>query len=123
MLAGRTVLIVEAQYLIALDLQNSLDDKAPARTVIAQDPGHARHLANDWRDCALAIIEVERELSDNIALVRELLARGIAVIVLTADADLRQSLNWFADVPVLLKPVPTEAVTAAIAAVICSQKV
>lgn len=121
MLAGRTVLIVEAQYLIALDLQNSLEDLAAGKVVIAQDPAHAQDLAGQWAGCTLAVIEVERDLSEHIALIGALLRSGIPVIGLTADPDLRQHLKWLADTPILLKPVPSEIVTAAIAAVL-SQK-
>lgn len=121
MLAGRTVLIVEAQYLIALDLQNSLEDLAAGEVVIAQDPAHAQDLAGQWTSCTLAIIEVERDLSEHIALAGALLRSGIPVIGLTADPDLRRHINWLADTPILLKPVPSEIVTAAIAAVL-SQK-
>jgi DNA-binding NarL/FixJ family response regulator len=121
MLAGQTVLIVEAQYLIALDLQNSLDDLAPGKVVIAQDPVHAKEIEHDWSDCTLAIVEIERELAQSVAFAGELVRNGVPVIVLTADPDLHQSLNWWAGTQILLKPVPAENVTAAVAAVIADQ--
>lgn len=121
MLAGRTVLIVEAQYLIALDLQNSLDDFTPGKIVIAQDPAHAREKADDWADCAVAIVEIERELADNVAFAGELVRRGLPLVVLTADPDLQHKLNWWAGAPILLKPAPSERVAAAVAAACTSQ--
>ena len=122
MLSGRTLLIVEAQYLIALDLQHTLDHLGPDKIVIALNPGHARELAGDWANCDLAIVEVERELPDHIALVGELLRKGIPVIGLTADSDLQRHLNWFAGTPILLKPAPSEHTLAALASLFEPQK-
>ena len=121
MLSGRTVLIVEAQYLIALDLQNTLDALDPEKVVIAQNPGHARELAEDWANCALAIVEVERELPEHIALVGELQRKGVPVIGLTADVDLQRHLN-FTGTPILLKPTPSEHTLALIAELFETQK-
>lgn len=122
MLSGHTVLIVEAQYLIALDLQNTLDPLGPGKVIIAQNPGHAKDIAADWLDCRLAIIEVERELPEHIALVGELLRKGIPVIGLTADSDLQQHLNWFAGTPILLKPAPSERTLALVTGLFSAQK-
>lgn len=122
MLSGRTVLIVEAQYLIALDLQDALDHLAPGKVVIAQDPSHARELAEDWRNCGLAIIEVERELHGHIALVGELLRRGIPVIGLTADPELARHVDWFAGTPTLLKPASSQSILALLDDLFAAQK-
>jgi DNA-binding response OmpR family regulator len=69
----------------------------------------------------LAIVEIERELAQSVAFAGELVRNGVPVIVLTADPDLHQSLNWWAGTQILLKPVPAENVTAAVAAVIADQ--
>lgn len=122
MLSGHTVLIVEAQYLIALDLQNTLDPLHPGKVIIAHNPAHAKDLTADWRDCRLAIIEVERELPEHISLVGELLRKGIPVIGLTADSNLQQHLNWFAGTPLLLKPAPSEHTLALVADLVGAQK-
>ena len=110
MLSGQTALIVEAQYLIALDLQITLEDIGVGKVVIAQNPAHAHEMAQDWLDCGLAIVEVERELPEHVALVGELLRRNIRVIGLTADSDLPQHLSWLATTPILLKPASSESV-------------
>jgi len=120
MLFGRTVLIVEAQYLIALDLQHTLEDLAPGNVIIAQNAQDARQKAAST--CEVAIVEVETNLSDNIALVGELLRQGVPVIALTADSDLQQNLNWFSDTPILLKPAPADRVLAAIGELRMPQK-
>lgn len=122
MLSGRTVLIVEAQYLIAMDLQNTLDDLAAGKVIIAQDPVHARELAPDWSDCGLAIVEVERELPEHIAFIGELLREGVPVIGLTADSELEKHLNWLSGTPILLKPAPSERMLALISDLLGPQK-
>lgn len=122
MLSGRTVLIVEAQYLIALDLQNTLDPLGPGRVVIAQDAIHAREIAQDLSECGLAIIEVERELPEHISLVGELRRMGVPVIGLTADSDLERHLNWFSGTPILLKPAPSESMLAMLSDLFQTQK-
>ncbi|KRA97382.1 hypothetical protein ASD83_09585 [Devosia sp. Root685] len=116
------MLIVEAQYLVALDLQHTLDQLGPGKVVIALNPGHARELAKDWVNCDLAIVEVERELPEHIALIGELLRKGIPVIGLTADSGLQRHLNWFAGTPILLKPAPSERTLAVLASLFASQK-
>lgn len=116
MLAGQTVLVVEAEYLIALDIQTSLEDLAAGEVIIAQSAPHAREmLGEDWHRYSLAIIEVERGLPDNMNFAGELGRRGVSVIVLTADAELHKTLS--PGIPILQKPVPSEALTAAVAAV------
>lgn len=121
MLSGQTALIVEAQYLIALDLQITLEDLGAGKVVIAQDPAHAREMAQDWLDCSLAIVEVERELRDHIALVGQLLRRNIRVVGLTADSDLPRHLSWFPTTPILLKPASSESVISTLSALFVDQ--
>ena len=118
MLCGQTALIVEAQYLIALDMGQTLEDVVACKFVIAQDADHAGKFSTDWAEYGLAIVEVEQNLPRHIALVGELLRRRIPVIVVTADADLAGKLNWFPAIPILVKPVSTDGITAAIAAVL-----
>jgi len=121
MLSGQTALIVEAQYLIALDLQITLEDLGVDKVVIAQNPAHAREMAQDWADCSVAIVEVERELPEHLALIGELLRRNIHVIGLTADSDLPLNLNWLATTPILLKPASSESVVKALSDLLAAQ--
>lgn len=118
MLCGQTALVIEAQYLIALDMGHTLEHFAACRVVIAQDVDHAQELSSHWAECGLAIVEIERNLPRQIAFVGELLRRNIPVIAITADADLPGKLGWFLGVPVLVKPVPADSITAAVAAVL-----
>jgi DNA-binding NtrC family response regulator len=114
MLSGRTVLIVESQFLIALDLQDSLERLQPAKTVIAHNAAHAEELRDEWSDCSLAIVEVERERPDQVALVGELVRRNVLIVGITADSDLPRTLNWLQGTPILSKPVQAEDLESAI---------
>lgn len=122
MLSGRTILIVEAQYLIAFDLQTTLEDLNPAQIVLARDAVHAGEMLDTLADCHLAIVEVERELPAHISLIAELRRRGADVIGLTADPALPQNLAGMRDMQVLLKPVPTDRVLDAVGKLQKSQK-
>lgn len=122
MLKGQTTLIVEAQYLIALDLQATLEDLSSAHVLIARDPSQAAELTTLLSDVDLAIVEVERNLPANVQFVAELFRQGIPVIGVTADQELPKSLNWLSGVPLLLKPTPSDRIIDAIEVVQPSQK-
>jgi len=118
MLSGRTALIVEAQYLIALDLENLLAPFSPETINIAQNAAKAMEQRSSWQDCALAIVEVERDLPEQIAFIGELQRDGVAVIGLTADMSLPQRVNWLAGTSILVKPVRSDDFVAAVESVL-----
>ncbi|WP_156352214.1 MULTISPECIES: hypothetical protein [unclassified Devosia] len=118
MLKGQTALIVEAQYLIALDIQATLEDLSSPRVLIAQDPAFIEELAVPFSEIGLAIVEIERNLPSNLQLIGDLVRQGIPVIGVTADQDLRKSINWLSGVPLLFKPTPSESMIDAIRTVI-----
>jgi len=122
MLIGQTALIVESQYLIALDIQVTLEDLSSHRVLIAQDPASAAGLVVPLSEINLAIVEVERNLPSNLQLIAEFFRQGIPVIGVTADQDLPKNLNWLSGVPLLLKPTPSERIIDAIRKVMMAQK-
>ena len=115
MLSSRTILIVEAQYIVALDIEATLYCLGAERVVIAQDAVHAAIIAEQWADCTLAIVELERERPDQIALAGDLVRRGIAVIGLTTDHDLPKTHGWISSTPIVLKPVQANHLIDAVA--------
>ena len=118
MLLGRAILVVEAQYIVALDIEAMLEGLGAARVIIAQDAAHAAIIAADWEDCTLAIVELERERPDQIALAGALARRGIPVIGLTTDRDLPQALAWISNTPIVLKPVQSDHLIEALTRII-----
>lgn len=121
MLSGRTVLIVEGQFIVALDIEATLENLGAARIIIAQDAAHSAMISADWADCSLAIVELERERADQIALAGDLARRGITVVGITTDRDLPRTLGWLAAMPVVAKPVQSDHLIDAIARAIALQ--
>lgn len=111
MLAGRTVLIVDAEYLIALDLEQRLEALGAGPAVIATSAANAVERAETWTDCALALIEIEEFLPQSMALAQTVRRAGIPVIAITADASLANGSNRADDIPFLLKPIEGAALT------------
>ncbi len=106
MLAGRTVLIVDREYLIALDIQNTLEELGAGPAVIAHSAADAMDRAVNWQEAALAVVELEDGKADLEGLVRSLQFAAIPTIALTADQRLSRGHRLFPGIPVLLKPVP-----------------
>lgn len=105
MLAGRTILIVDAEYLIALDIEQRLEGLGAGRAIIATSAASAMEHAAEWAGCALAIVEVEETLPGSIALVQTIRLAGTPVIGITADSRLSDGMARLAGVPILLKPL------------------
>jgi hypothetical protein len=101
MLAGSTVLIVEAEYLVALDLQNSLQASGAGKVILARNPSDALEKADEWMDATLAIVELEADRPQLRAFADLITRAGISVIGLTTDERLAE--RW-PDRPILLKP-------------------
>lgn len=118
MLTGRNVLIVEAQYLIALDFETMLDAYRPARVVAAVNADIARSSQSDWHDPGLAVVEVEEHLPDQLAFAGELLRQDTPVVIVTADSDLPQKFSWLGTAPIIVKPVRSEEFIGAVEAVL-----
>lgn len=117
MLSGRTVLVVETQYIVALDLAHSLEALGAGNVIIAQDAQEAQATSAQWLAASLCIVELERERGDQIALVGDLMRMGLPVIGLTTDRDLETSLAWLALASMVHKPVQSDRLIEAIARV------
>lgn len=121
MLAGRTILIVDAEYLIALDLEQRLEALGAGPAVIATSAATAVDRAETWTDCALALIEIEDFLPQSMALAQTVRRAGIPVIAITADASLANGPNRVDDIPFLLKPIEGTALMETTRAVLAGQ--
>ncbi|MDB5613141.1 MAG: hypothetical protein JWQ22_794 [Devosia sp.] len=113
MLKGRPVLIVEEEFLIALDIQRMLEGLGVGQTLLARNASEARQLRQHWPDLALAIIELRLDHSHNKELPTELSAAGVPLVVTTGDFGL--SRNLASAVPILVKPIPEETMASAVA--------
>lgn len=108
MLNGQTILVVEAEFLIALDLQRMLEGLDAGQMLFARSSDEARELEPHWPSLALAIVEVRPDQPHATALLRGLQVASIPVVISTADNAIRHGHPEFPGVPVLLKPVAEE---------------
>lgn len=101
MLTGKRVLIVEQEFLIALDIQRILEGLHAARTVFARSVAEAAELGDRWDTFDLAIIELFPHALA-LDLIRHLLERGIGVVGSTPGS--LAPLPGLPQVPLVGKP-------------------
>jgi two-component system, response regulator PdtaR len=116
MLNGQTILVVEAEFLIALDIQRMLEGLGAGQMLFARAADEVQELESRWQTIGLAIVEIGPNSSGETTLVRSLLADNIPVICSTADSALRQGHPDFPGVPVVIKPISDHDLAATIAA-------
>ena len=104
MLTDKRVLVVEADFLLALDLQRMLEQAHAAKTVFTRSIDEAAQLLDPEGQFELAIIEVADCMSPTTALAKRLMASGVGVVVTTEEAGFRHGIPGLGGVPVLLKP-------------------
>ena len=105
---GRTVLVVEQEYLIATDIEYSLLAEGAARVVIAANVEEAAQPILDQID--LAVIEARLGDPGVVAFVAQLREQGVGVVVTSAD---RQIQPLFTGTVPLEKPFVASALVAA----------
>lgn len=116
MLGGNPVLVLETEFIIALDLGARLQDLGAGHVVLAHDPDSARVQREAWAQASLAVLEIQESRPGLMAFAEEVRASGTPVILVTTDAGLRQQHLEDGFPPLLLKPIAQEALEAAVAA-------
>lgn len=114
MLGGRTVLVVETEFIIALGVQSVLEALGASAVVVASSAADAHASAADWFGAALAIVELEANRPDLVELARHIAQSGIPVLGISADIGLSFGLPELPGTPVVVKPVPDEDLAEAI---------
>lgn len=112
MLKGRIALIVEEEFLIALDIQRMLENHDVEQTLFARSAGEAESLRARRPD--IAVVEIRAEDTASRQLVQELNQAGVAVVLTTADARMRHGFPDMPGLAVVIKPVPEDAMASAI---------
>ena len=105
MLSGRTVLVVEEEFLIALDLQRMLEAQAAGPALFARSWNEAAALRDRWEELGLAIVEFRTGETQAIELAADLRSAGVPVVICTSDAAQRRGLPALPGVPVVTKPI------------------
>jgi two-component system, response regulator PdtaR len=105
MLGGRTVLIVEEEFLIALDIQGMLEDLGVGETLLARNADEADLMIGRADQVHLAIVEVRPDAPEGQRLLSRCRQHGIPVIVCTGDFELKSGAPALAGAPLVFKPV------------------
>lgn len=116
MLGGNAVLVLETEFIIALDLGARLQDLGAGHVVLAHDPASARAQQASWAGAGLAVLEIQETRPDLLAFAEEINASGTPFILVTTDAVLPRQGRGLGSPPVLLKPVAQQDLEAAVAA-------
>lgn len=114
MLAGRTVLVVESEFIIALGIQGVLESLGAA-VIVATSAREAHGITANWANAALAVIEVESNRPELIELARTVSQSDIPVLGISADSRLAFGVPELPGTPVIIKPLPDEDLAAAVA--------
>ena len=103
MLSSQRLLIIEHEFLIALEIQRILEEANASQTVFARDFGEAAELAERFGEFDLAIINPPLEGSPEIHTAGRLMAAGPALVICTAG-PVALAGTPFAGVEVVRKP-------------------
>ena len=114
MLNGRTALVVEEEFLIALDIQRMLETLGVGETLFASSAAEAEALVARWPELGVAVVEIHGRNPAAMLLVDRLRQANIPTVLITADVSLNQGAPAFPDLVVLSKPIPEEAMASAV---------
>lgn len=114
MLTGQKTLVVEEEFLIALDIQRVLEEHNVGQCVFARSSEEALEQRARWSEYALAIVELRASQPANLELLRGLDAAGVNLIITTSDLSQRAGLLDLPNAPTLIKPFPEAELMSAI---------
>lgn len=115
LLQGRSILLVESQALVALDMADLLQERGARQVQIAAHSADAIALFNANQP-DLVILAMPGHGQDSLDFARSLLVRDVPFIFFCTDAEILASYSEFASIPVLLKPVSMAALDAVLRA-------
>ncbi len=116
MLTGHKVLIVEAEFLVAFDIQRMLETLMTGPMLFARSPLEARDHEHLWPSISLAIVDLGHQPDHVGPLLHGLRDAGIAVILSTMDNKMQQGHPDFPGAPVIIKPMIEDDFHRAVAA-------
>lgn len=114
MLTGQKTLVVEEEFLIALDIQRVLEEHNVGQCVFARSSQEALALRERWPEYSLAIVELRARQPANLELLRGLDAAGVRLIITTSDLSQRAGVLDLPEAPTLIKPFPEAELMSAI---------
>ena len=112
-LEGLTVLIVEDEFLIAMDAQRIVEDAGASQTILANSIVEARRALAGSGRIDVCMLDLKLRAEDGLGLVADLRERGIAIVIATGFAGTAQ----IGDAQIVRKPYhDAEVVNALVAA-------
>ena len=118
MLSGATVLVIEEEFLIALDIERMLQALSVKQVLFARDAEEAQGMRIALSEISLAIVEINSWRQHSLASIDRYLAAGIKVVLSTADSALRNGVRQFPGTPVVCKPMTEQDLVQAIGIVL-----
>ena len=112
-LADQRVLLVEDQYVIALDAEQILKDSGAGEVLIAATPAEAERMLSGSRP-DVAVLDVNLGRATSVGIAERLRAMGVSFIFATGYGDSRMIPEEFREVPVVRKPYSAAALVAGI---------
>lgn len=106
-------LIVEAEFLIALDIQRVLEGVNASHCILATSTAEARMLVGDTRDLTLAVLDFRSSDADRLAFARDLTMAGVPLVLLVSELGLRNGFGDLPGAPVVIKPFLEEELASA----------
>lgn len=115
MLNGRTALVVEEEFLIALDIQRMLENQGVAHTLFARTAPEAELLRPRWNDLAIAIVEIRSQDPPVFDLIDSLRTAAVPLVLITSDVTFGSGRGpGLSDLAVVIKPIPEDGMANAI---------
>lgn len=112
-LDGRSVLLIEPQALVALDMSDLLQERGAQPVHVAARLADAVTLC-DAAQPDLVLVSVPGDCEASLDFIRSLLVRAVPFIILATDTADVQRYKEFADAPLLAKPVSEAALDEAL---------
>lgn len=109
-----TALVVEEEFLIALDIQRVLETMDVTHTLFARNGEEARSNVARWPEISFAILDVRPGDPQIIAVAQDLMAASVPVILTSSDVTLRAGIPGLPDVSLIVKPLPEAELIAAV---------
>jgi len=112
-LAGKRLLVVEDEFLIALDIESILES-AGTKVKTANRVDQALELIKSDGPFDAAVLDLKLERETSVAVAERLQANGVPFVFLTGAAGDASAVAQFANAPVVGKPFDSETLFSAL---------
>lgn len=114
-LTGKRLLVLEDEYLIALELERIAEECGAKSVHVVSTVAELLFWIESQPPCDIAILEVKARGTSSLDAASLMLQRGVPIVFATAYDQQRSGIAGFADVPVVLKPYGKTQILQAVA--------